>query len=159
MIIGALVTLVAMLLGVPGAIFLGILAGALEMIPSFGPFLAAVPAVLVALVSGSVRWDMPNLLFAILVGLAYAGIQVFENNLIGPKVLGEALRVPGLVVMIAITVGFQTAGILGAILAVPVVASVRVLTRYAWWKVTGVDLATRATVDTSREEMSIRRSP
>jgi predicted PurR-regulated permease PerM len=146
-VIGVLVTLVAMLLGLPGALFLGVIAGALEVIPTFGPFIAAVPAVVIALVNGSVRWDMPNLAFGILVALAYTGVQMIENNLIGPKVLGDALRVQGLVVMIAITVGFQTAGVLGAILAVPIVASARVLTRYAWWKVTGVDLAARATAD------------
>jgi predicted PurR-regulated permease PerM len=87
---------------------------------------------------------MPNLVFAIVVVLAYFGIQMLENNYLGPKILGDAVRVHGLVVMIAITVGFQAAGVLGAILALPIVASVRVLTRYAWWKVTGVDLAAQA---------------
>lgn len=147
--VGLLVTVVTAILGLPGAIFLGIAAGILELIPTFGPILAAIPAVLVALVSGSVRWDLPNLVFALVVVLAYIGIQMLENNLLGPKILGDAVRLHGLVVMIAITVGFQAAGVLGAILAVPIVASVRVLTRYAWWKVTGVDLATRAEVRTA----------
>jgi predicted PurR-regulated permease PerM len=142
--IGTLVTIVAAILGLPGALFLGILAGVLEIVPTFGPVLAAIPAVPVALVSGSVRWDMPNLVFALIVVLAYVGVQVVENNVIGPKIIGDAVRVHGLVVVIAIAVGFQRAGVLGAVLAVPVVASVRVLTRYAWWKVTGVDLATLA---------------
>lgn len=145
--IGTLVTVVTALLGIPGAIVLGVLAGILEVVPTFGPIIAAVPAVLVALISGSVRWDIPNLAFAILVVLAYVGVQMLENNVFGPKILGDAVRVHGLVVMIAITVGFQTAGVLGAVLAVPVVASVRVLTRYAWWKVTEVDLATIAATD------------
>lgn len=140
-IIGITTGVVAWLLGIPGAFGLGLIAGVLEVIPTFGPIIATVPAVLVALVQGSTRFELNNIVFALLVVLAYILIQQLESQLVAPRVLGDAVQLPALVVLLAITVGFQLAGVLGAILAVPTVATARVLTRYGWAKATGVDLS------------------
>jgi predicted PurR-regulated permease PerM len=140
-IIGITTGTVAWLIGIPGAFGLGLIAGVLEVIPTFGPIIATIPAVLVALVQGSTRFDMNNIVFALLVILAYILIQQLESQLVAPRVLGDAVQLPALVVLLAITVGFQVAGVLGAILAVPTVATARVLTRYGWAKATGVDLS------------------
>lgn len=139
LVIGFTTFIVTWLLGLPGALFLGVIAGLLEVIPTFGPIIATIPAVLIALFQGSTRFDMPNLLFALIVIVAYILIQQLESNIIAPKVMGASVRIPALVVLISITAGYQVAGILGAILAVPVVASVRIVLSYLWRKVQARD--------------------
>lgn len=139
LVIGFTTFVVAWLIGLPGALFLGIIAGLLEVIPTFGPIIATIPAVLVALFQGSTRFDMNNVVFAIVVIAAYILIQQLESNLIAPKVMGTSVQLPPLVVLISITAGYQVAGVLGAILAVPVVASSRVILSYVWAKIQSRD--------------------
>jgi predicted PurR-regulated permease PerM len=141
-IMGVTTGIAVWLIGVPGAFVLGLIAGLLEVIPTFGPIIATIPAVLVALVQGSVRFpEMNNVLFGVLVIVVYVLLQQLESQLVSPRVLGGSVQVPALVVLLAITVGFAVAGVLGAILAVPTVASARVLFRYAWTKATGVNVS------------------
>jgi predicted PurR-regulated permease PerM len=135
LVIGFTTYVVTWLLGVPGALFLGVIAGLLEVIPTFGPIIATIPAVVIALVQGSTRLDMNNFTFALLVVAAYILIQQLESNLIAPKVMGTSVQLPALVVLISIAAAYQVVGILGAILAVPVVASARVLASYVWAKI------------------------
>ncbi len=154
-IMGVTTGTAAWLIGIPGAFVLGLIAGLLEVIPTFGPIIATIPAVLVALVQGSLRFpEMNNVLFGVLVIVVYVLLQQLESQLVSPRVLGGSVQVPALVVLLAITVGFAVAGVLGAILAVPTVASARVLFRYAWAKATGVDVSAdqgeRGTADRGR---------
>lgn len=135
LVIGFTTYVVTWLLGVPGALFLGVIAGLLEVIPTFGPIIATIPAVVIALVQGSTRLDMNNFAFALVVVAAYILIQQLESNLIAPKVMGTSVQLPALVVLISIAAAYQVVGILGAILAVPVVASARVLASYVWAKI------------------------
>jgi predicted PurR-regulated permease PerM len=133
-IIGSTTWLVTWLLGVPGSFFLGLIAGLLECIPTFGPIIATIPAVLVALFQGSTRFDMPNGLFAIVVTVAYLLIQQLESSIIAPKVMGHAVLLPPIIVLLAVTAGLQVAGVLGAIIAVPVVATFRTVAGFLWRK-------------------------
>lgn len=135
LVIGFTTFVVTWLLGVPGALFLGVVAGLLEVIPTFGPIIATIPAVVIALFQGSTRFDLNNFVFALIVVAAYILIQQLESNLIAPKVMGSQVQLPALVVLISIAAAYQVAGILGAILAVPVVASARILMSYVWAKV------------------------
>ena len=64
LVIGVITTLGLTALGVPGALYLGIIAGLLEIIPSIGPIIATVPAVIVALIQGSAYLPISNLAFA-----------------------------------------------------------------------------------------------
>jgi len=139
LVIGFTTFIVTWALGVPGALFLGVIAGLLEVIPTFGPIIATIPAVLIALFQGSTRFEMSNFVFALVVIAAYILIQQLESNLIAPKVMGTSVQLPALVVLISIAAGYQVVGILGAILAVPVVASARVLMAYVWAKVQARD--------------------
>jgi predicted PurR-regulated permease PerM len=117
-------------LGMPGALYLGIIAGLLEIIPNFGPFIATVPAVIVALIQGSVSLPINHLFFAVLIILFYILVQQVENNLIVPRVLGAALELSPLIVMTGIVIGVSVGGILGALLATPVIASGREILHY-----------------------------
>jgi predicted PurR-regulated permease PerM len=123
--VGVVTTCVAWLLGLPAPLALGIIAGLLEIIPYFGPFLAAIPAVILALFVGSTRFDISNLAFAVIVGIAYLLIQQLEDLVLTPRIQGKASEMPPLVIMISIVVAFEIAGIFGAIIAIPVAATGR----------------------------------
>ena len=134
-IIGTTTWIVTWLLGVPGSFALGVIAGALECIPTFGPIIATIPAVIVALIQGSDRFvTMSNALFTVIVIVAYVLIQQLESSILAPKVMGNAVVLPPIIVLIAITAGLQVGGVLGAIIAVPVVATYRTVASFLWKK-------------------------
>ena len=117
-IIGVSTFLFLLLLGLPYAIPLAILAAIGEMIPVLGPILGTTPALLIAILQS--RWQFWAMLaFAIL-------LQKFENLFIAPKVMSRKVRVSPLSVFIAFMIGASLLGIVGAILAVPVAAIIQV---------------------------------
>jgi predicted PurR-regulated permease PerM len=121
-IMGVLVYLGLMILGVPHALVLAVVAGLFEIIPVFGPTLSAVPAVAVAFVAGG-----PTLgLFTIAL---FVIAQQFENHLIYPLVVTRVVGVPPLLVILALIVGAELAGFLGIILSVPAAATLQELVR------------------------------
>lgn len=114
-IVGVLVFLLLSILGVKHALVLAVVAAAFELIPVFGPTLAAAPAVMVAFVDGGVT-------LGLLVIGAYVIIQQFENHLIYPLVVTKVVGVPPLLVILALIVGGKLAGFLGIVLSAPVAA-------------------------------------
>jgi predicted PurR-regulated permease PerM len=110
-IIGPLVFLGLTLFQIKYALTLAIVASVFEIIPIFGPILAAVPAVMIGF------GESPALGF-IIIGL-YTIIQQFENHLLYPLVVKKIIGVNPLIVIISLVVGYQIAGFLGLILAVP----------------------------------------
>jgi predicted PurR-regulated permease PerM len=112
------------------ALLLAISAGVLELLPIIGPIIAAVPAVLLALTAG------PQAAIAALV--LYFVIQQVENNLLVPKIQGDAVEMHPSAVMFSLVLGGAIAGLLGAILALPVTAAARDVYRYAFRRVSGI---------------------
>lgn len=133
-VIAVTVTVVLLILGVPNALLLGLLAGILEMIPNVGPFLSMVPAVLIALFRGSTNWEIANWIFALIVVGAYTLIQQIENNYLVPRIIGGSVNLHPVVILIGAIVGASLAGILGIFLAAPVLASIRIVAGYAYSK-------------------------
>jgi predicted PurR-regulated permease PerM len=107
------------ILGLPYPFLLGVAAGVTELIPLIGPVLGAVPAVLVAL------FGPPWRLVAVIV--FYTAIQQTEGNYLVPRVMKHAVGLSPLLTIIAIMVGANLMGILGALLAVPVAAALQVV--------------------------------
>jgi predicted PurR-regulated permease PerM len=105
-------------------LILALIAGVLEWFPIIGPILAAIPAILIGL---SIS---PAATIAAIV--LYTGIQQLENNLLVPKVLGDAVDLHPAVLIVALVVGGALFGIGGAILAAPTVAAGRDLYRYTF---------------------------
>ncbi|MEW5990031.1 MAG: AI-2E family transporter [Chloroflexota bacterium] len=99
------------------AVLLAVIAGVLELLPIIGPILAAIPAILLAATTGIEAAGAATLL--------YLAIQQVENNLLVPKIQGDATNLHPSVVMLALVVGGSVAGLLGAILALPVTAAAR----------------------------------
>lgn len=138
-VVGAVTWLGNVAIGLPGALLLGIIAGALTIIPNLGPLLAIIPAVFIALVQGSTALPVNNLIFAGIVAALYVIIQMLQGNLILPRVIGEAVDLPPVAVLLGVVVGFGAAGIIGAFLAVPLMATLRVLISYAYDKLRDVE--------------------
>ncbi len=129
----AVITTVACLaVGLPYAGVLGLLAGVMEFVPSIGPFIAAIPAVLLALFQGSSFLLLSNFWFAVLVAGLYIVIQQIEGNLLLPRILGRSLNLHPLLVLVGIIVGGSLAGILGMLLAAPVLATLRIMSYYVF---------------------------
>jgi predicted PurR-regulated permease PerM len=104
------------------AVLLSVIAGVLELLPIIGPIIAAIPAVLLAATAG--------LEATIGVLVLYTVIQQLENNLLVPKIQGNATQLHPAAVMFALVLGASLAGLLGAILALPVTAAFRDVVRY-----------------------------
>ena len=113
----------------------GILAGILEIVPNIGPVLAAIPAIILALFQGSMRFDLNYVWFAILVALTHFLIQQVENHYFVPRIIGGSVNLHPVVTIVGVLVGANLVGILGIFLAAPTIATIRVLARYVHNKV------------------------
>lgn len=117
--VGALVYLGLVVLGMPFALPLAILAAFLEAIPVIGPIISAIPAVLLALTVSP--------FLALIVAVFYFIIQELEGHIIVPQVMKLAVGLNPIFVIIAITVGGRLLGIGGAILSVPIAVVIQVI--------------------------------
>lgn len=139
--IGVITTIGLLALGMPGGLYLGIIAGLLEVVPSFGPLIATIPAVIAALIQGSAYLPISHLAFAGLIILFYILLQQVENHFIAPRVLGAALDLPPLLVLTGVVVGATAGGLLGALLATPIVATGREILGYIRCKISNQEYA------------------
>jgi predicted PurR-regulated permease PerM len=140
LITGFFVFIVLWAVGLPGAFLMGMIMVVLNMIPTFGPILAAIPGVLAALLSGSTRWpELENYWFALIVVVIYLLVVQLQANIIAPRVMGTAVNLRPAIVLIGLMVGFQVGGLLGSLLAVPVIASIRDVGVYIWRKLIDSD--------------------
>jgi len=157
-IIGSVVWVGLTILGVPGAFALGIIAGLLEIIPNLGPLLAAIPAVIVALLQGSDHFAINNFVFALIVIGLYIFINFLENTIVVPRVMGDSVKLHPLVVIIGVLVGASVWGILGALLAAPVIASGREISRYLYSHVIGEEPFQHVDQPAPEMDISLRES-
>lgn len=126
LIVGALTALILSIIGVNFALLLGIIAGIAELIPYFGPFLAALPAIGIALL------ESPRLAIYTLITLLV--VQQLEGSVIAPKIIGDNVGLHPLVVVFALFAGGKLWGMMGLIMAVPLAAIFRVVLNYAYLK-------------------------
>jgi predicted PurR-regulated permease PerM len=106
-------------LGLPSALLLGLIAAITEAIPIVGPLLGAIPAVLVAATVS------PEL--ALVVAGVYVVLQFIEGNILVPYIMRNTIGVSPFLVLVSLLVGAAVGGVVGAMLAVPVVATVEVV--------------------------------
>lgn len=134
-VMGFLTYLLNLILGTPYPVFLGVIAGILEIIPNLGPVLATIPAVLFALFLGSSNLPVSNLVFAIIVILGYVLLSALENQVIVPRILGDAVDLPPLVVIVGCVIGGAAFGLLGVFLATPVISTSKEIASYLYNKI------------------------
>ena len=121
------------------AVLLAVIAGILELLPVIGPIIAAIPAILLGATAG-----VPAMVAALLL---YFAIQQVENTILVPKIQGDATDLHPAVVIFALILGGAVAGLLGAILALPVAATLRDLYIYAFRRASGQGPGEAATGD------------
>jgi len=114
------------IMGIPMAIALALIAGLLNFIPNFGPLLAMVPAVLIALTIGGDK--------AIVVAIMYTGVQILESNIITPSIQKKLINIPpALTILAQLFMGILTGG-WGLVLATPLVAILMVVIQETYIK-------------------------
>lgn len=133
-VIGIAVTVCLRILGVENSLALGLLSGLLEFIPVIGPLIGAGVAIIVAFFQPDNYLGLSSIQYALVVTAVMILIQQIENNFLVPRIVGDALDLHPLLVLVGAIMGSSLAGILGAILAAPVIATLKLLGSYAWRK-------------------------
>jgi len=119
MIVGSSTYLGLLLLKVPYALPLAIIAGLLEIVPMIGPFIAAVPAIVIGF-STSFFTGIATASLAFL-------IQQVENYIFVPKIMQKSAGLNPVITLLALSIGFKIQGISGALISIPIVLSLSVL--------------------------------
>ena len=145
-VIGVVITIAMSAVGIRFPVALGIIAGILEIIPNFGPTLASIPAILLALFQGSSFIPISKVGMALVVALIYWMVQNLENSLLVPRIMGSTLNLHPLIIIIGVLAGVTLGstlnplgGVLGALLAAPVLATLRHIIRYIYRKLANLD--------------------
>jgi predicted PurR-regulated permease PerM len=126
-------TVVMLIIGVPFAIVLGLIAAVFEILPYVGPILGAIPAILVALLS------KPS--SAIWVAVSFFAIQQVENLVLVPRVAGKSVKLHPALVMVVLVIGNAVGGFWGMLVAVPVTAVIRDVFKYLYLRLIDEPLA------------------
>lgn len=120
--VGLLAYIGLMILDIRFSILLAIVAGFSELIPIVGPIIGAIPGILVTLAT-----DPEKIVWVVLM---YLMIQLLENSLMVPRIQSQALKVHPVVIMLALVVGSEFAGLYGLILGPPIVAVIKEVVYY-----------------------------
>ncbi len=115
------------------ALFLAVFAGFMELIPNFGPYLGMIPAIVVALSISPFA--------VVLIALLYVGVAFVEGQILVPVIQGRQVSLHPGWIMVLILSGAAIAGILGAIVAVPVAITARDVYRYVFRRAAGTEQA------------------
>ena len=118
--IGVSSTILLSILNVKFAVTLGILLGICNMIPYFGSIFASIVAGVITLFTGGVTQAITVLLVLLI-------LQQIDGNIIGPRIMGDALNVNPILIIVSITIGGAYFGVLGMFLAVPVAAIIKII--------------------------------
>lgn len=119
LIIGVLSLVAYLLIGLPYALVLALIAGLMELVPWIGPVLGALPALLLAL--------SIDPMLAVWVVVATFIIQQLENNVLVPRIMDESVGVNPIVTLLSIAAFGSLLGLMGAILAIPMAAIIQIL--------------------------------
>ena len=138
LVVGIVFTSAWLFMGIPGALVLGVLAGLFTLVPDVGPFIAAVLAAGVALLEGSTWIPLSNAWVAAIVVIVYLVLIGLKNFFLRPMIMGRSVHMNEGVVFIAIIIATMLEGILGALLVVPVLASVILIAGYIQRRVLGL---------------------
>lgn len=127
------------IIGLPGSLYLGLLAGLFSIVPDVGPFVATALALAVALLEGSNWLPINNFLFGLLVIGLYAILINLKSIWLRPLILGRSVHMHETVVFVAIIAAVIFTGVLGAFIIVPVLASLGVIWKYLHARILGLE--------------------
>jgi predicted PurR-regulated permease PerM len=139
LVVGTTVALGLTILQLQFSLVLGLISGFMEFVPMFGPLIAAIVGVLVALFQPENWLGVTPLAYSVIILAFYIIVQQVENNVLVPRIIGRSLNMSPLAVLISVLAGGMIAGVLGLLLAAPVAASLRVILGYIYRKTVGLD--------------------
>ncbi len=125
-LVGIITGIILALVGMPFALILGMLAGLFNIIVYVGPYLAGIPAVILALTP-----DTPSVFLIIFI---YVAVQAVDAFLLVPLLLGKAVDLRPFTIIVSLLIGGQLLGIIGVILAIPVAATLKVIVYHYYLK-------------------------
>lgn len=137
-IVGVVFTITWLIMGIPGALVLGVIAGLFTLVPDVGPFIAVVLAAGVALLEGSTWIPLSNFWVAGILVVVYLVLINLKNFFLRPIIMGRSVHMNEALVLIAILIATILEGVLGALLVVPVLASAIVIAGYLQRRVLGL---------------------
>jgi predicted PurR-regulated permease PerM len=137
-IVGVVFTIAWTIMGIPGALVLGVLAGFFTLVPDVGPFLAVVLTAGVALLEGSTWIPLSNFWVAGIVVIVYLVLINLKNFFLRPYIMGRSLHMNEALVFVIILIATILEGILGALLVVPFFASAVLIASYIQRRVIGL---------------------
>lgn len=120
-IVAALTIAALWLLNVDYEILLGTFAGLINIVPYVGPIIGAIPAILASL------YETGNLVSVGYIALAFLFVQLIDNGILKPVVVGKSVDLPPLIILLAVIVGGKFFGILGMILSIPVTGFIKII--------------------------------
>ena len=132
LVVATAFTIIGLVIGLPFALVMGVLAGILEFLPSIGHGIWLSIASVLALFLGSTWLPIPHWAFWMLIVGMHVFFQQFDLNYLIPRIIGRRVHLPPLVVILGIVTGALLAGMLGILLAAPTIASMRVIGRYIY---------------------------
>ena len=138
-IVAVVFIIVWSIIGLPGALYLGLLAGLFSIVPDVGPFAATVLALAVALLEGSKWMPINNFLFGLLVVVLYVALINIKSIWLRPYILGRSVHMNEAVIFVAIIAAVMFTGVLGAFIIVPVLASLGVIWNYLHARILGLE--------------------
>lgn len=125
-IVGVMVSVGLAILGLPFWLLIGMIAGIFNMIPLIGPYIGAVPGIIIALTAGE------GFSQAIWVAVIMTIAQQIDNHFITPNVMQRVVKLHPAAVMLALLAGGTIGGFLGILLAVPAAAVMKILVGHVW---------------------------
>jgi predicted PurR-regulated permease PerM len=131
-------TIVWTIIGLPGSLYLGLLAGLFSIVPDVGPFAATGLALAVALLEGSNWLPVNNFVFGLIVVGLYVILINIKNIWLRPYILGRSVHMNEAVVFVAIIAAVIFTGVLGAFIILPVLASLVVIWNYLHARILGL---------------------
>lgn len=140
-VIGVSVAVLMIAIGLDFPLVMGLIAGLMELVPMVGPLISMVIAALLALFQPVNIWGLSPLAFSAVIIAIFIVIQQIENTILVPRVIGENLNLPPLLVFLAVLAGGVVGGLVGILLAAPILATLRLILGYIYFKV--VDLEER----------------
>ncbi|PKR85174.1 AI-2E family transporter [Heyndrickxia camelliae] len=117
-LIGLISTIAFWVLGIRYPVLLGLIVGITNIIPYFGPIIGAIPAAIIAMTLST-----KHLIYVVIIMFV---LQFLEGNVLSPLIVGKSLHLHPLFIIMALIVGEEIGGVLGLILAVPVLAVIKV---------------------------------
>lgn len=122
------------ILGLRFAILIGIIAGLANLIPYIGPFIGAIPAIIVVFLGGS-RFGLGWSLLAVIILTLM--IQIIDNAVITPLVIGKSVELGPVTTIVVVLLGEQLLGLIGLLMAVPIAAMCKLIIEEVWTEFKG----------------------